>query len=129
MNREPGKIYDGYKVVYKLSGLIHSNILGSCFADNNRVVYNMNKWAFPMVGAGPLAVFVNKEKAMVFRGTMPWLAVYTCKYKKSKHRQLWYNMASMYRTYKPESELPDGTDFADAVMITEEVGHEQEKDS
>jgi hypothetical protein len=120
--RLPGKIYDGFKVVYSLRGLIHSDILGSCCADNNRVVYDINRWVFPMVGAGPLAVFRQELDARVFASNNRlWMAIYKCKYRKSKFNQLWYNMASTHRTYKPENELPQGTDFADAVMITEEV--------
>lgn len=123
--RVPGRIYDGFKVVYKLSGLIRSDILGSCYANNNRVVYEKNMWVFPMIGAGPLAVFAHESDAKRFDGVdrtkRLWTVIYKCKYKKSAFEQLWYNMETMYRSYMPKSELPQGTDFADAVMITEEV--------
>ena len=131
--RLPGKIYDGFKVVRSFVHFNEYNKLTgnpqivSCFAFSGRVSYFINLWSTPLKGLGPLAVFTSFGDALGFKSKQfshlntGEFVIYACKYRKSKFKQLWYNMAGLHRTYLPENELPQGTDFADAVMITEEV--------
>jgi hypothetical protein len=121
--RLPGRIYDGFKVVLVVPWRdFPAESRRSCFAEQCKRLYEPFQWVMPIVGAGPLAVFVSENSASNFlHGVRSSLRIYKCKYHKSKFKQLWYNMAGLHRTYLPENELPQGTDFADAVMITEEV--------
>ena len=125
--RLPGRIYDGFKVVLVVPWRdFPAESRRSCFAEQCKRLYEPFQWVMPIVGAGPLAVLVSENSASNFasnflNGVRSSLRIYKCKYRKSKFNQLWYSMVGQRRTYKYENELPQGTDFADAVMITEEV--------
>ena len=124
--RLPGKIYDGYKVVrIYIDKIDCKEYFMSAFATNAKIMYCENIWVTPLNNCGPLAVFIAEEPVKQFVGirtpndNIMSHAVYKCKYKKSQFAELWV------RTCRVREAMwcgfPIGTDFADAVMITERI--------
>lgn len=123
------KWHPGYKVVIERNGYIHS-----CMECSRRHYYKVGEITTPRRDCGPLAVFETYEAAYAFvtryAGAAPRV-IYSCTYTKSPTKDLffryWYNgmrriesfMSGLRRgTYL---ELPEGTDFANRVMLIERI--------
>jgi len=92
------------------------DILVSAFNDGKAVEYKINEWTKRPADCGPLAVFKNKRLAKRFikprQSDVHFL--FKCKYRPSKDTRLW---AHHRNAIIP---LPEGTIFADKVMILKE---------
>jgi len=111
----------GYKVVSSHGKIFKSAMWGETFP--NMVLYTLNQYSTRISKKfGPLAVFTNKIDAKNFINQYKArrdLKLFKCNYIQSQERQL-YKKLSLGEILKCEN-LPLGTDFADQVMITEEI--------
>jgi len=126
----------GYKVVYKA---LQTDIYFSCIMTDitERVIYKPNKYTSRRYkNWGPLAVFKTLKSAKIFfNNYFTGIKCYTykifkCKYKVSKQKELWrynsffvprINRSKMITLKESMTNPPKGTDFANQVMLLEEV--------
>ena len=123
------KIEKGYKVVVKRVGGVFSSL-------NRSYIYCPGAWTKRRQGDGALGVFKNLNDAISFCHCpfLPYTSViYECEYTKSKDRGFWrFNRESELTGQRDESKedeftvavggsQPEGTDFADSVLLTEKV--------
>ena len=91
------------------------------------VIYKLDQMAFRRIGWGPLAVFESIEATKAFLECKAYSAldrIYRCDYLPS-----WDRVLKLYddrwHSCKPgileESNCPDGTDFANAVILRERI--------
>ncbi len=107
----------GFKVT---NGSLRSIIAG--VSEEGGVQYEIGVKAFPAKDWGPLAVFKDLPSAKQFAYKHFGLAsrIFQCFYKKSKRRRL-VEIGTYGITKSPLSRLPEGTDFADYVVLEEEI--------
>lgn len=103
----------GYKVVKKAGNRYWSAVYDKTLA---RTEYLINLPIFRKAGLGPYGVFTSKAYAMKYLATLissiPRVIV-ACEYVPSEDRCFWNGGRVSYH-------CPDGTDFADEVMLLKE---------
>lgn len=124
----------GYKIVRKRRGSLHSFLMSI-----NQVVYEQGRWTRRKPGWGPMAVFPSLEitkywVANQFRyassaddndhdflaSLLKSYEIRKCVYLESREHAL-YMIDEKGRKEKFTSLIPEGTQFADEILLSEEV--------
>ena len=107
----------GFKVISR------NNRTSIMVRKEGRVTYNINKWATPKKGNGPLCVFNNKGNARDFSCQIGYhgLKVVPCQYEKAKEETVWYKylLSKSGPLSRKKSHFPPGTVLASKVMCLE----------
>jgi hypothetical protein len=119
------EIKEGYKVTDPNNSsisLVDEVVRDKVVFNKGITIYKVDEWVGRKKGNGPLAVFRTYKAAKSFaERRIPWVSkIYNCRYVPSKQKSLWIKDKACF-SLRLSRFLPHGTDFANKVMLIEEV--------